>query len=71
VVSSEVKLAILGAIILVLRRIYVVIEGIVAAAGIEVVGKAIKVVVYVLVIAEVYSLEAVFKVFKVSKVYKV
>ena len=67
VVSSEVKLVILGTIILVLRRIYVVVEGI--AEMIEVVGKAIKaikVVVYVLVIAEVYSLEAVF--FEVYKV---
>ena len=55
---------------LVLRRIYIVVEGIVPAAGIEVVGKAIEVVVYISVIAEVYGLEAVFKVSEVSKVYK-
>jgi len=63
---------------LVLRRIYVVIEGIAVAGGrIEVVGKAVKglivvieveVVVYVLVIAGVCGLEAVSE---ISKVYKV
>ena len=42
-----------------------------AVAGIEVVGKAIEVVVYISVIVEVYGLEAVSKVSKVSKVYKV
>ena len=50
---------------LVLRRIYVVVE------GVEVVGKAIvaiEVLVCVLVIAEVYGLEVVSKVSKVSKV---
>jgi len=77
VVSSEVGLAILKATMLVLRRIYVVVEGIVAveriaaAVGIEVVDKAIEaieVVVCVLVIAKVCGLEAVSK---VSEVYKV
>lgn len=67
-VSGEVGLAVLGATTLVLRRMYVVVEGIVAAAGIEVVGEAIEVVVYVSVIAEVCGLEAVSE---VSEVYKV
>ena len=61
-VFGEVKLVIGVRIMLVLRRIYVVVE------GVEVVGKAImaiKVLVYVLVIAEVYGLEAVSKVSKV------
>ena len=67
---------------LVLRRTYVVVEGVVG--GIEVVGavvkaieaiKAIKaievtevVVVYILVTAKIYGLETVFEVSKVSKV---
>jgi len=74
VVSGEVELAVLGATMLVLRRMYVVVEGIAAAAGIEVVGKAIEaieVVVYVLVIAEVCGLEAVSEVSEVFEVYKV
>ena len=70
-VSGEVELAVLGATMLVLRRMYVVVEGIVAAAGIEVVGKAIEVVVYVSVIAGVCGLEAVSEVSEVSEVYKV
>ena len=52
-VSGEVKLVIGVRIMLVLRRIYVVIEGV---EGVEVVGKAIvaiEVVVCVLVMAEV------------------
>jgi chromate transport protein ChrA len=70
VVSGEAKLVIGVRIIimLVLRRIYVVVE------GVEVVGKAIvatKVVVCVLVIAEIYGLKAVSRVSKVSKVSKV
>ena len=76
-VSNKVKLVIGIRIMLILRHIYVVIE------GVEVVGKAIvaiKVLVCVLVITKVYGLEAVskvskefevFKVFKVSKVSKV
>jgi hypothetical protein len=58
VVSSEVAL-IVEAIMLVLRRMYVVVEGVVMAGEIEVVGEAIKdlivvieVVVYVSVMAE-------------------
>ena len=61
-VSSEVKLVIGVRIMLVLRRIYVIVE---------VVGKAIvaiKVVVCVLVMAEVYGLEAVSN---ISEAYKV
>jgi len=69
VVSGEVELAVLGATMLVPRRMYVVVvEGMAAAGGIEVVGKAIEaieVVVYVLVIAEVCGLEAVSEVYKV------
>ena len=68
--SGEVDLAVLGAMMmLVLRRMYVVVEGM--AAGIEVVGKAIEaieaieVVVCVLVMAEVCGLEAVSEVYKV------
>ena len=64
-VSGEVKLVIGVRIILVLRRIYMVIE------VVGVVGKAImaiKVVVCVLVIAKVYGLEPVSN---VSKAYKV
>ena len=64
-VSGEVKLVIGVRIILVLRRMYVVVE------VVGVVGKAIiaiKVVVCVLVIAKVYSLEAVSN---ISKAYKV
>ena len=68
-VSGEVELAVLGATMLVPRRMYVVVvEGMAAAGGIEVVGKAIEaieVVVYVLVIAEVCGLEAVSEVYKV------
>ena len=68
--SGEVDLAVLGAMMmLVLRRMYVVVEGMAAAAaGIEVVGKAIEaieVVVCVLVMAEVCGLEAVSEVYKV------
>ena len=64
-VSGEVKLVIGVRMMLVLRHIYVVVE------VVGVVGKAIvaiKVVVYVLVMAEVYSLEAVSD---VSEAYKV
>ena len=67
-VSSEVELVIGVRIMLVLRHIYIVIE------GVEVVGKAImaiKVLVCVLVMAKVYGLKAVFKVSEVSKVSKV
>ena len=67
-VSSEVELVIGVRIMLVLKHIYMVVE------GVEVVGKAIvaiEVLVYVLVIAEVYGLEAVFKISEVSKVSKV
>ena len=75
-VSGEVGLVI-GAIMPVLRRMYVAVEGMAVARGIEVVGEAIKglivvaeveVVVYILVIAGVYGLEAVSE---VSEVYKV
>jgi len=62
VVSGEVELVIGVRMMLVLRRMYVVIE---------VVGKAIvaiEVVVYILVIAEVQGLEAVSEVSEVSKV---
>jgi hypothetical protein len=70
VVSGEVELVIGVRIImmLVLRRMYVVVE------GVEVVGKAIvatEVVVYVLVMAEVYGLKAVSRVSKVSEVSEV
>ena len=64
-VSGEVELVVGVRIMLVLRHMYVVIE------GVEVVGKAIvviEVLVCVLVMAEVYGLEAVSK---VSKVYEV
>ena len=64
-VSGEVKLVIGVRMMLVLKHIYMVIK------VVEVVGKAIvaiKVVVYVLVMAKVYSLEAVSD---VSKAYKV
>ena len=68
-VSGEVGLVVLGVMMLVLRRMYVVVEGI--AVGIEVVGEAIgglmvvEVVVYVSVMAEAYGLEAVSKLYKV------
>ena len=58
----------------VLRRIYVVVKRVTALGRegeIEVVGKAIvaiEVIVCILVMAEVYSLEAVFEVSKVSEV---
>ena len=61
-------------IMLVLRHIYIVIKGVTALGGekgIEVVGKAIvtiEVIVYILVIAKVYSLKAVSKASKISKV---
>ena len=64
-VSGEVKLVIGVRMMLVLRHIYVVVE------VVGVVGKAIvaiKVVVYVLVMAEVYGLKAVSD---VSEAYKV
>ena len=68
---------VIGAVTLVLRRTYVVKEGVVG--GIEVVGMAVKaikaievtkvvVVFYILVTAEIYGLEAVSEVSKVSKV---
>ena len=59
---------------LVLRRMYVVVKRVAAlgrGGGIEVVGKAIvviKVVVCILVMAEVYGLEVVSEVSEVSKV---
>jgi len=71
VVSGEVALVIGVRMMLVLRRMYVVVEGIAAKGGVEVVGKAIvaiEVVVYVLVMAGVYGLEAVSE---VSEVYEV
>ena len=70
-VSSEAT-QVVGAMILVLRHMYMVIE--VIAGGIEVVGKAIEtievieVVVYVSVMAEVCGLEAVSEVFEVYEV---
>ena len=70
-VSGEVELVIGVRMMLVLRRMYVVVEGIAAKGGVEVVGKAIvaiEVVVYVLVMAGVYGLEAVSE---VSEVYEV
>ena len=73
-VFSKVKLVIGVRMMLVLRHIYMVIKRVAAlgrGGGIEVVGKAImviEVVVCILVMAEVYSLEAVFEVSKVSKV---
>ena len=70
-VSGKVETVIGG--MLVPMRIYIVVEGTAAAAavGIEVVGKVIKaieVVVYVSVIAEVYGFEAVSRVSEVSEV---
>ena len=76
-VSSKVAL-IIGAVMLVLRRMYVVVEGVAVAGGIEVVGEAVEglmvvaeVVVYVSVIAGVYGLEAVSEVSGVSEVSEV
>ena len=64
-VSSKVELVVGVRMILVLKYIYMVVE------VVGVVGKAIiviKVIVYILVMAEVYSLEAVSD---ISKAYKV
>ena len=64
-VSGEVELVVGVRMMLVLRRMYVVVE------GVKVVGKAIvaiEVVVCVLVMAEVYGLEAVSEVSEVSEV---
>ena len=64
-VSGEVELIIEVRMMLVLKHIYVVVE------VVRVVGKAImaiKVVVYILVMAKVYSLEAVSDVFEAYKV---
>ena len=72
-VSGEVELAVLGATMLVLRRMYVGVKRVAAlggGGGIEVVGKAIVAieVVCILVMAEVYGLEAVSEVSEVSEV---
>ena len=70
-VSGEVELVVGVRMMLVLRRMYVVVKRVAAlggGGGIEVVGKAIvaiEVVVCVLVMAEVYGLEAVSEVSKV------
>ena len=67
-VSGEVELVVGLRIMLVLRHMYMVVE------GVEVVGKAIvaiEVLVCVLVMAEVYGLEAVFEVSEVSEVSEV
>ena len=64
-VSGEVELVVGVRMMLVLKHIYVVVE------GVKVVGKAImviEVVVCILVIAEVYGLKAVSEVSEVSKV---
>ena len=73
-VFGKVKLIIRVRMMLVLKYIYIVVKRVAAlerGGGIEVVGKAIiaiKVVVCILVMAEVYSLKAVSEVSKVSKV---
>ena len=73
-VSGEVELVVGVRMMLVLRRMYVVVKRVAAlgrGGGIEVVGKAIvaiEVVVCILVMAEVYGLEAVSEVSEVSEV---
>ena len=73
-VSGKVELVIGVRMMLVLRHIYIVVKRVTALGrgeGIEVVGKAIvaiEVVVYILVMAEVYGLEAVSEVSEVSEV---
>ena len=76
-VSGEVEVeVVVGAMVLVLKRMYVFVEGM-AGERIEVVGKAIEaievieMVAYVSVMAEVCGLEAVSEVSEVYEVYEV